>query len=47
MLTALLMGRGNVATALVVSTTVDGGFLGLERDREGDGSAGSAGKGVL
>ena len=43
MLSALRTGRGNAATALVVSSTVDGGFLAMESDREGDGSAGSAG----
>lgn len=46
-LTALLMGRGNVGTVLAVSTTGDGRFLGSERDREGDGRTESAGKGVL
>jgi hypothetical protein len=40
-------GRGNVRTALAVSTTVCGGFLGLERDWDGDGRVESAGKGVL
>lgn len=43
MLSALRMGRGNAATALLVSSTVDGEFLGMESDREGDGSAGSTG----
>jgi len=46
-LTALLMGRSNMGIALSVSITVDGGILGLERDRKGDGRVGSAAKGVL
>ena len=43
MLSALRMGRGNAATALLVSSTVDGEFLGMESDREGDGSTGCMG----